>query len=138
IYDLNFFMVERADGWRASCEYNTDLYDAETIKRMLVQFQALLEGIAANPARRISEIIMLTEFDRRLLMPAASGPSHPFKQEANHSAVGKPTYVAPNDETEARLLTLWEQVIGVKPLGTTTDFFDAGGHSLLAAKLLAQ
>ncbi len=27
IYDLNFFMVERADGWRASCEYNTDLYE---------------------------------------------------------------------------------------------------------------
>ncbi len=26
LYDLNFFMVERADGWRLSVEYNSDLY----------------------------------------------------------------------------------------------------------------
>src|SRR5262249_685176 len=27
LYDLNVFLVERPDGWRLSCEYNTDLYD---------------------------------------------------------------------------------------------------------------
>jgi len=34
-YDLNFFMVERPEGWRLSLEYNTDLYSATTAERVL-------------------------------------------------------------------------------------------------------
>src|SRR5262249_40917660 len=56
IYDLNFFLVERAEGLRASCEYNTDLYEAGTIRRLLRQFQTLLEGIDAAPGRRLSQL----------------------------------------------------------------------------------
>jgi Condensation domain len=72
IYDLNLFMVERADGWRASCEYNTDLYEPATILRMLRQFQSLLEGIAADPKLRISEIPMLTAPAREKPLPLAT------------------------------------------------------------------
>jgi hypothetical protein len=55
IYDLNFFMVRRSDGWRLSCEYNLDLYDASSVARMLGQLQNLLEEIAKNPYRQLSE-----------------------------------------------------------------------------------
>jgi hypothetical protein len=55
IYDLNFFMVERTDGWRLSCEYNYDLYDAATVNRMLGQMRNLFDEIAKNSDRRISE-----------------------------------------------------------------------------------
>ncbi|MFB8795998.1 MAG: condensation domain-containing protein [Microcoleus sp.] len=37
-------------------EYNTDLFDATTIARMAGHFQTLLEGIVANPNRRLSEL----------------------------------------------------------------------------------
>ena len=55
IYDLNFFMVQRADGWRLSCEYNYDLYNAESVNRMIGQLRNLFEEIARNPQRRLSE-----------------------------------------------------------------------------------
>ena len=55
IYDLNFFMVQRSDGWRLSCEYNYDLYDASSISRMLGQLRNLFEQIVRNPEKRISE-----------------------------------------------------------------------------------
>jgi hypothetical protein len=55
IYDINFFMVQRTDGWRLSCEYNYDLYDAASVTRMLGQMRNLFEEIAKNPDRRISE-----------------------------------------------------------------------------------
>ena len=64
IYDLNFFMVERADGWRASCEYNTDLYEAATITSLLAHFQSLMQAVAADPAQPISQMPMLTAADR--------------------------------------------------------------------------
>jgi len=55
IYDLNFFMVQRSDGWRLSCEYDCDLYDAASVSRMIGQLRHLFTEIAANPNRKISE-----------------------------------------------------------------------------------
>ena len=68
LHDVNFFMVERPEGWRLSCEYNTDLFEAETIRRMLGHYQTLLEGVVANPDRRLSELPMLTNAERRQVL----------------------------------------------------------------------
>ena len=56
MYSLYFFMVERETGWRLSLEYNTDLYSEGFCQRLLENFRSLLEGIATNPHRKISEI----------------------------------------------------------------------------------
>jgi hypothetical protein len=55
IYDLNFFMVQRSDGWRLSCEYNCDMYEAVTVNRMIGQLRHLLEQILSNPNGKLSE-----------------------------------------------------------------------------------
>ncbi|MFP3706802.1 amino acid adenylation domain-containing protein [Paraburkholderia sp. SIMBA_009] len=46
--------------------------------------------------------------------------------------------VAPRTPLEARLLALWQEVLPQGEFGVTDDFFAAGGHSLLALKLLAR
>jgi non-ribosomal peptide synthetase component F/thioesterase domain-containing protein/acyl carrier protein len=56
IYDLNFFMVERTDGWRFSCQYNTDQFDGATAERLLDYVRSVLESAVANPERRLSEL----------------------------------------------------------------------------------
>jgi non-ribosomal peptide synthetase component F/thioesterase domain-containing protein len=55
LYDLNIFLVLRNEGWRLACEYNTDLYEASTISRLLGDYKAMLEVIAENPERHLSE-----------------------------------------------------------------------------------
>jgi non-ribosomal peptide synthetase component F len=55
LYDLNIFLVLRNEGWRLACEYNTDLYEASTIARLLGDYKAMLELIAENPERHLSE-----------------------------------------------------------------------------------
>lgn len=45
LYDLNFFMVRRPEGWRISCEGDTDLYDVETIDRHLAKWREMLETV---------------------------------------------------------------------------------------------
>ncbi|MFT0173252.1 condensation domain-containing protein [Paraburkholderia mimosarum] len=45
LYDLNFFMVRRPEGWRISCEGDTDLYDVETIDQHLTKWRELLETV---------------------------------------------------------------------------------------------
>jgi amino acid adenylation domain-containing protein len=46
--------------------------------------------------------------------------------------------VAPRDETERRLLSIWKQVFSHASDDVNQDFFQLGGHSLLAAKLLVR
>jgi aspartate racemase len=43
-----------------------------------------------------------------------------------------------SDSFELRLAAIWEAVIGIKGIGRTSDFFDSGGHSLSAARMLAE
>jgi thioesterase domain-containing protein/acyl carrier protein len=47
-------------------------------------------------------------------------------------------YVPPRDETEMKLVSIWEEVLGLSPIGIKNDFFQLGGHSLLAAKLISE
>ncbi|MEG4999076.1 amino acid adenylation domain-containing protein [Microcoleus sp. B4-D4] len=66
-FDLYLELDERPSGIIGRLEYNTDLFDAATITRMLGNFQTLLESIVANPEQKISELPLLTEFERQQL-----------------------------------------------------------------------
>ncbi len=137
IYDLNFFLVERADGWRASCEYNTDLYNPATVIRLLARFRALLEGLAADPERRISQVPSESVVECEP-GPLGAQPSHWLGPDGSTALVpGATTYVAPRNKIEARLAEMWETLLGVNRISVMADFFDEGGYSLLAAKLLS-
>ncbi len=46
--------------------------------------------------------------------------------------------VAPRSNAEQDLAPVWEEVLKVKPIGVTDNFFQLGGNSLLAAVLVAR
>jgi len=66
-YDL---FLNMADGQQlsGSLEYSTDLFEVDTIKRMLGHFEALLESIVADPEQRVSALSMLSEAEREQLL----------------------------------------------------------------------
>ena len=67
-FDLTFSVRERGGVQQAVVEYNTDLFEAETIRRMLGHYQMLLEGIVANPDQRLSDLPLLTSAERQQLL----------------------------------------------------------------------
>jgi amino acid adenylation domain-containing protein len=67
-FDLDLSMVNDKQGLIGALEYNSDLFEAETIERLLSHFQRLLKGIVADPDVRISELPLLTEPERRQLL----------------------------------------------------------------------
>ena len=67
-FDLSLDVEERPEGIIGRLEYNTDLFDANTISRMIGHFQTLLEAIVANPEQRVSELPLLTEAERQQLL----------------------------------------------------------------------
>src|SRR5581483_8921369 len=48
------------------------------------------------------------------------------------------SYVAPGNPIEEELARLWAEVLEIERVGVTDNFFAAGGHSLLAVRLLAR
>jgi amino acid adenylation domain-containing protein len=63
-FDLTIGVGERPEGLHASFEYDTDLFEGETVARMRGHFRTLLEGVLADPERRVSKLPLLTESER--------------------------------------------------------------------------
>jgi amino acid adenylation domain-containing protein len=79
-FDLTLAIVEEANRLTATMNYNTHLFDAATIARMLGHFQTLLSGIVANPDQRLSTIPLLTTTERSRQAQRSNRvqPAHPF------------------------------------------------------------
>ncbi len=54
--------------------------------------------------------------------------------QLNAAAVSK--YVAPRNELEETLVIIWQDVLGVERIGIQDDYFDLGGNSLKALRLI--
>ncbi len=59
--DLLMEMTESEGGFTGTLEYSTDLFDGETIKKMVNHFLKLLEGITDNAEESVARLPMLTE-----------------------------------------------------------------------------
>ena len=54
------------------------------------------------------------------------------------SALERENIIEPRNELEATLVTIWRKALGVGKIGVRDDFFDLGGHSLTAARVLTE
>ncbi len=67
-FDLTLSLREESEELRGWLEYNSDLFDDVTIRRMLRHFENLLQAIVANPEQRLSELPLLTHAERQQLL----------------------------------------------------------------------
>ncbi len=56
--------------------------------------------------------------------------------EISDGDVIKNNYKAPKSKLEIELVDIWEEVLNMKDIGVTDNFFDLGGHSLKAGQLI--
>ena len=122
LYDLNFFMVERPDGWRASCEYDAARFNGATVDAMLAEWQQALSGKAIVPAEQADPVLdRLAVIWCETLGVAGVSPSDGFFDLGGHSLLA------------ARMLARVEAVFGQR-IGMAAMFADStlGG---LAARL---
>ncbi|MDX2240605.1 MAG: enterobactin synthase subunit F [Leptolyngbyaceae cyanobacterium bins.302] len=68
-----------------------------------------------------------------------------MNQKVDRRALPEPTpenlagfkpYMAPRDDHEQRLVSIWEGLLGISPIGVQDNFFDVGGDSLQAVTLM--
>ena len=84
-FDITFSLIESRDSLSLSCEYATDLFTEDTIRRLLSHYEELLGGISAAPDRPVAEIPMLTRSETRLLQNWNRSASDYPRQDTLHS-----------------------------------------------------
>jgi acyl transferase domain-containing protein len=50
----------------------------------------------------------------------------------------KTPYIAPSNEVEQAVATIWQELLGMEQVGINDNFFELGGHSLLATRIVTQ
>ncbi|MEH2239779.1 amino acid adenylation domain-containing protein [Nostoc sp.] len=48
------------------------------------------------------------------------------------------TFITPRNSTEATLASIWTELLGLEQIGIDDNFFNLGGHSLIAAQILSR
>jgi amino acid adenylation domain-containing protein len=67
-FELTLSVEEGRSDLRLVMEYNTDLFEKETVERMLTHFQVLLEGILANPEQHVASLPLLSAGERHRVL----------------------------------------------------------------------
>ena len=72
-FDLLLNIEDRGDRLRGSLEYSRDLFEAESGERMVGHYLRLLEAVVVGPGRRLGELELLGEAERRQLQEWGRG-----------------------------------------------------------------
>jgi amino acid adenylation domain-containing protein len=54
------------------------------------------------------------------------------------TSISNKDFVAPSSQTEILVSEIWQNIIGLEKIGMNDNFFEIGGHSLLAMRLISQ
>jgi non-ribosomal peptide synthetase component F len=121
-FDLTLEMSEAPEGLRASLSYNTDLFDASSIERLIGHFSQLLQGIATNPDQKLANLDMLAPEERALLLCGFNRPIPPLPE-----GLELPQGLAPEQISALQVLAPDRQL---SPIGATGQLYlaDSAGQ----------
>lgn len=137
--DLEFVMVGREEGWRLSCIANTSLFEIATVDRLLTKWAHAIDVLVRGDAG--ARISTLEKLPGRRYSPSGVGTSGADQESQSGQLAGPNAAVSTaSDETRLseKVAAVWKEVLGLNQVDPDTDFFDAGGNSLSAMRMIAR
>jgi amino acid adenylation domain-containing protein/non-ribosomal peptide synthase protein (TIGR01720 family) len=110
--------IEPRDFIKIRAIFAAHRFEEGYIKSVLTHIETLLTGFLTNQIPHID-------------LPQTAPPAAPTRP------AGK-TYTAPRTDTERKIAAIWQQAFGIEKIGTTDNFFDLGGQSLLMIQVHAR
>ncbi|HUK88750.1 MAG TPA: amino acid adenylation domain-containing protein [Blastocatellia bacterium] len=139
-YDLSLFLSadQSIGGW---IEYQTELFDDQTVERMTSRYVNLLEAAVADAQRSLSPATLLRDSERSQIISRINETPRPQRVSADRASVRSPNtarYIPPRDDLEGAIAVIWQELLKVDRVGVLDNFFHIGGHSLLAVGMIAR
>jgi amino acid adenylation domain-containing protein/non-ribosomal peptide synthase protein (TIGR01720 family) len=83
-FDLYLSMEEQEGTFRGAFEYRTDLFTAETIRRMAEQYQRILKSAVAEPRQRLGDLPLLSADEERRVAVEYNANATAYPRETIH------------------------------------------------------
>ena len=97
-FDLFFNFIESRDGLRIDVDYNTDLYDAATVRRWIGHLRTLLTSISGDAQQAIARVDLLSVGERRWLIDDLNATRRVFGRESTvHALIEMQADRSPDD-----------------------------------------
>jgi acyl transferase domain-containing protein/acyl carrier protein len=135
------------DAWTGAAPLDAEIQRRIERQRQTygLTFEEGLDALTRALASGLPRVVVLTRdfasYQRHSISDVLGGLES-FKRESKgrrHSrpALGSP-YVAPRTEEEKVLAGIWEELLGIEPIGIEDSFLAMGGHSLLALQVISR
>ncbi len=79
--------------------------------------------------------VLLEDFPR---LPNGKINLNALPEPDTSSSISTSNYVAARNLIEEKLVKIWEQVLGIQPIGIHDNFFEIGGDSILSIQIIAK
>ena len=119
-------------------KYNKALVPKTTVTWISKQLDLLLQSLPNQAEADMAEVISsiaappVVKHEEDLKTAKNSIPKGLLSQNGKDR-----DFITPRNTTELQLAKIWEQIFGRSPIGVTENFFEIGGTSILAVRLLA-
>lgn len=135
------------DGWLLQGEEKTHSSLQTSLDRYAMtpeeSWQCFCRVVAASGLAQI--VVSTGNLTQRLKLWLHRSPKQASEQSASHqestrqvrTALGTP-FVAPSNELEQAVLSVWKKILGTNEIGIHDNFFDLGGNSLVGMKMIAE
>ncbi|MBC8756868.1 amino acid adenylation domain-containing protein [Kordia sp. YSTF-M3] len=161
--DGNFEFKGRVDRQVKIRGYRIELSEIESV---LMEIEAVSNAIVIDKVKNedvqlVAYLVIEGDFDKKEIikymtakvpkymipgsivkidtMPLNENGKIDFKKllDIENNNTVKENYTTPKNQIEKGVTEIWEKLLGVEKIGINDDFFDLGGHSLTATKMIA-
>lgn len=139
--DLGIWLMDKPQGLEGAVVYNADIYQRETGAAFKERYMELLRQVAQQPDATLAAISSpegseSAVYLQRLAAGAAPAPSA-AETVAARPAQAQPVLLLPE---QAKLAQIWASALAVdvNDIRANDNFFDLGGDSLLAMRVVQQ
>ncbi|HYE32269.1 MAG TPA: amino acid adenylation domain-containing protein [Methylomirabilota bacterium] len=96
-FDLTLFLITSGNSLTARFEYATDLFEAQSIRRMLGHFETLLKSALATPDEAVQQLQLLTAAEERQIVQQWNDTTVDYKApQLVHELVERHAAATPN------------------------------------------
>lgn len=133
-FDMNVQISGRNTGWALSVDYNEHIFRAETAQQFGRTLLSAFEFFISNPQSNVADISpeVMTEASALPVTEAAVETDPDTRQTLD----AEPQQA--DDAIQGDLRVIWSEVLGLPASACDGDFFELGGYSLQAVRMIAR
>ncbi|WP_439876932.1 amino acid adenylation domain-containing protein (plasmid) [Bacillus mycoides] len=141
-FDLTLAVEDLKDKVKITMEYNSSLFNKETIIRMLDDLRIIIKEIVAASKvslKRLSTILDIeSKYQETYPNKGENKQMISTKKQFKDPNMNEEKDLIPSNMLEVKMKTIWQEILEVEEVKGTDNFFELGGHSLNALQMISK